>query len=808
VLTERDKLEQEALKLLEKGQTDRALERYQALLKADPRDRRVRQKVAELLLKLGRAPEAERHLREIVKALVSSGQERAAISVFQQLVKMRADDAELRTQLGDAYLAAGFPNDARAAYEQSVEMLRIQPAKAVEVQRRIIKLAPGEFPQKVKLGELMEAANWTEAAFLEWRGLSQEAQRLGRPDDRARFLELALRLRPDNVEVKVDAAEARVAMGEPRLAVPHLEAAIKAAPGNARALALLGTAYEKLDQTELARGIWLTVARNLKDAGDVVGRADALRHAVSCGATDPVITAELSVADLQAERARLRLDGQDWAQPEVDAELLPVVRASVQARYGFPDRARRTLEGSGAVRGSRAVRVALAELLAATGDAAAAVRELAEIAPPSPAARDQLEIRSAALAGRLDSLSLRPAPSVSASPSPSAGRGSTSASPFGGDPDDEVIDDEELVASPAPARPTPLAVRSAAGSLDEIIDDDLVVDEMVVDEIIDDEVDDDEIVDDEVVVDEVLDDEIVEDDATDHGAGPTASDPWARALQEPDGGERVEDEPTDPGLDADEWDIGAQGFDSPPEPRPERRPEPIWSEDADLARVEEAAGDALAASGRIEEALAAYRRSLGADPGSQEVLLKVGDLMSAARRPSAPVAPPARLVPVAPPAPMASAAPPIEPTLDFGGAPDFGEIFGGARIAAGLDPLELDDPQGPLGTARAWLLVGRGREALAALSASEGLEARLLSARARRLLGELPVATAELAAAVSEAAETDPLYNEALFELACCNAATGKVRAGRRLVEELVDLDPRWRPADVAALRRAFELLS
>jgi hypothetical protein len=34
------------------------------------------------------------------------------------------------------------------------------------------------------------------------------------------------------------------------------------------------------------------------------------------------------------------------------------------------------------------------------------------------------------------------------------------------------------------------------------------------------------------------------------------------------------------------------------------------------------------------------------------------------------------------------------------------------------------------------------------------------------------------------------------------------VRAGRRLVEELVDLDPRWRPADVAALRRAFELLS
>ena len=43
---DRDRLEQEAMKLLRKGQTERALERYLALLKLDTRDRRIRQRVA------------------------------------------------------------------------------------------------------------------------------------------------------------------------------------------------------------------------------------------------------------------------------------------------------------------------------------------------------------------------------------------------------------------------------------------------------------------------------------------------------------------------------------------------------------------------------------------------------------------------------------------------------------------------------------------------------------------------------------------------------------------------------------------
>ena len=50
---DRNRLEQEAVKLLQRGKTDQALQRYQTLVRDDPRDRRIRQKLAELYLQTG-----------------------------------------------------------------------------------------------------------------------------------------------------------------------------------------------------------------------------------------------------------------------------------------------------------------------------------------------------------------------------------------------------------------------------------------------------------------------------------------------------------------------------------------------------------------------------------------------------------------------------------------------------------------------------------------------------------------------------------------------------------------------------------
>ncbi len=332
---DRNRLEQEAVKLLQKGKTDQAIERYQALVRDDPRDRRIRQKLSELYLQVGRVSEAEQHLRALAKSLVKSGQERQAVPLFKQLVKIKPDDAELREELGDCFIATGFPDDARKTYDAVLEMLeRVYPSKAVPVLQKIIKLAPTEMPLQIKLAELYEASNWSEKAALEWQRLAGEARRLGRPDDRARFLTLALRLRPDMLVLLQEAAEARLATDEPQLALTHLQEAYQASPRNVRSLELLARTFQALQQPESARPVWLAAAQAHADAGAAIARADALRAALACGADDPKIKAEFGEADREAARYRLRLHTQPWAAPRaLEAEVL---RAEVQARYGFP----------------------------------------------------------------------------------------------------------------------------------------------------------------------------------------------------------------------------------------------------------------------------------------------------------------------------------------------------------------------------------------------------------------------------------------------------------------------------------------
>lgn len=452
---DRQRLEQEALQFISKGQNEKALERYVTLLKAEPRDLRLRQQVADLYLKLSRNPEAEKHLREIAKQLRASGKDRMAIGVYKQVIRLKPDEAALYVEMGDCYGAASLPQDAKASWTKAVEMLaRTRPDQAVEVVEKLIRLDPGDMPLKVRLAELCEAANWGERSSKEWRKLAQEARRLGRIEDRARFAELALRRRSDDLESLSEAADARNAMGEYELALKHLQRALQQAPEALGVLRSLGEALDGLGAKDKARSVWREVARVAHREGDPQGRAAALRRAAESGETDPAVLAELAEAQRLADRAAFRLTDQAWAEPTSPTELAVWARARTLAQYGFAERARVEVERTG----SRALSllVLLAELRAEVGDGKGAAQVLRALNPSKPEAIEQIGVRISVLEGR-DALGL---PSRPATP-PAAD-------------DDELLEDE----------PT------GGGDDDELLGDDDSLDEGMVDELEDDELED------------------------------------------------------------------------------------------------------------------------------------------------------------------------------------------------------------------------------------------------------------------------------------------------------------------------------
>ncbi len=638
---ERQRLEQEALQQLNRGSTDGALKAYLHILRLDPKDRRVRQKVGEIYLRQGKGADAEKHLREVVDSLLKEGSHRAAVSVLKQLAGLRPDDPQIQSDLGECYLAGGYQSDARAALDAAVRGWTAlgKPLLAAKPARRVAEATPGDVTLRLRVGELLQSGGDTAGALAAYQEVIDEFRRRGRLDEVGRVAEMALALKADDVGLWLDAAQARIASGDFKRALQALQPAFAAAPKEPRTLDLLARAFEGSGQPDRALKVLVELSRVAADRAEIKGEVEALRRAAALVPDDEDIRSRLANAEERLGRFEQKLTSLQFAQPVHEEELRVVVRAEVFARYAMVDRAESETRAALSSRGdSVALIAALAEVLVSGGRSTEALPWMERLLPRAGVDANAVIDRMALIRGMPAAASL----------------------------DGELLDEDELTNDPrsAPVEPLP--------------DDDT---------------------------------------------------------------------------------------------------------DAAVADGPEVEGDRLAKRGDFAGALLAWRRALAEDPLNEGVLAKIAELRNAARS-TAP--PPAST-------PLASRAP----------AKAFEGTF------AEVEPEALDEvsPEGGIGEARALASVGQGEAALAIARGLEGLEARVVEAQARRAMNDLGKALDVLREATNDAAEDDPAYPEALFDLAGLYMATQKHRSAQRLLEELRDLAPQYRTGEVEARLRGLQLL-
>ncbi len=404
---DRNVLEQRAMALLQKGKMEDALQAYQAVLKIAPRDIRIRQKLADLSLQLGRKPEAMRYLREVALGHISEDQHRPAIVVLKQLYGLKPKDDEVTGLLGDCYKKTGFVQDAREWFEKTLEILDDSPKEALPWASKLVDVCPGEMPPKISYAELLNRAGKFDVAFGHWVRLGQEARRRGNAGDQALFNERALRIEEESLECLESAAEARIAMGQAKEALVHIQKAYGANPESDSVLLMLAQCFELLEQPANAKKVFLQLANVLADMNDPVRRREALERALICDKDDAELQGLVGAAVARAERAQLRLNDGEWSQPQSQEEAEAVVRASVLLRYGFADRAKDVLEGVDvALQALPSVQANLVEVYVSLDDLDAA-QNLIKVMRESHEDNggevlDALNIRSAALRGDFD----------------------------------------------------------------------------------------------------------------------------------------------------------------------------------------------------------------------------------------------------------------------------------------------------------------------------------------------------------------------------------------------------------------------
>jgi tetratricopeptide (TPR) repeat protein len=382
--TERQRLEQEALQQLNRGSTDGALKAYLAILKLDPRDRRVRQKVGEIYLRQGKAADAEKHLREVADGLLKEGSHRAAVAVLKQLVSLRADAPELHYDLGECYAQSGYGSDAKACFDAAVKAWVAigKPALAARPARRLADLSPGEVPLKLRVAELLEAGQDAAGAAATYQEVIDEYRRRGRLDEVGRIAELALKVKPEDVGLLLDAASLRISTGDFKRALQALQQAFIASPKEPRTLDLLSRAFAGAGQPDRALKVLVELSRVSAERNDHAAEVEALRRAAELAPEDSDIAGRLAAAEDRLGRFEKRLTGLACCQPHTEAELRAVVRGEVFARYGMHDRAEGEVRAAlSANADSLALFAALAEVLIGAGRAADAFSWIERIIP-------------------------------------------------------------------------------------------------------------------------------------------------------------------------------------------------------------------------------------------------------------------------------------------------------------------------------------------------------------------------------------------------------------------------------------------
>ncbi len=397
----RSDLEQQALRLVTRGQFLKAVELYQRILARDPHDRRIRQKMGELYLKAGREAEGLKCLREAAAATLKDGQARAAIALFKILQGHLPDDLAIAASLADGYRQAGMAAEAERAAEDTLQAAaaRRDWATALAMAAHLVELRPTDLKVRFQRAELLQAAGDASGALAAWRDLAPLLVRRGDLGEVARVLEAAVVLDPRDVALRVEAARARLDAGDAARALELLADALAARPGDRDLEHLQARALARTGQAAEARVMLVALADHQRSAGDIEGQARTLREALEAGEEDAALRRSVDEAEALVGQRRVRLWDVPVLAPIHDDEVVACTRAEILARYGFPERAVSSLEEALRARPSSVPIVArLVEILVdldQTGDARGRLEAIAR------AARGQAR---EALAGRLEAL--------------------------------------------------------------------------------------------------------------------------------------------------------------------------------------------------------------------------------------------------------------------------------------------------------------------------------------------------------------------------------------------------------------------
>ena len=337
-----------AQKQLARGNVDRALKELARIVRDDPKDLRVRQKIAELLARQGKIAEAMREFQVVAEAYERGGFFPKAAAIYKQMLRFEPNSMQWHLALGEIYQQLALLSDAADHFNIVANHYDNNGTtkERIEIYQRLVRLNPDSLEYAERLSDLYQKESDPLSAFDVWARVAQVLEQRNDLDTLTTVYERMSALREDDLDLVRALANLYLDRNDPRRALAKLQHCFRVDPQDTETLNLLADAFVDLGEQEKA----VAVLRELAQIYDTLGYEeyrnqvyDRISEIDPSGGTAFQGDASLVVEGLTnpAQSINVEQEGSD-----VEAIQRPLIAAETFVNYGFPDKARDTLEAA------------------------------------------------------------------------------------------------------------------------------------------------------------------------------------------------------------------------------------------------------------------------------------------------------------------------------------------------------------------------------------------------------------------------------------------------------------------------------
>ena len=266
-----------AQRFTQRGQLDKAIKEYVAVIEEDPSDVRIWLKVGDLQTKKGSILKAVQTYNRVADHYNDKGFFLKAVAVYKQILNIDPTHVDAHLKLGELYVQLGLTPDAIGQFQIVVGSYERdgRSPDSLALLKKIVELSPDDVANRIRLAEAYAAQGDTQLAVEEFSLVLDQLHNAARLDEFIQVAERLLYISPDELDVVRRLSDAYLRRGDAKRALARLQVLFRADPTNVETLHLLANAFQEIGQKAKAVSVFRELARIHADQGDETGRQSA-----------------------------------------------------------------------------------------------------------------------------------------------------------------------------------------------------------------------------------------------------------------------------------------------------------------------------------------------------------------------------------------------------------------------------------------------------------------------------------------------------------------------------------------------------